>query len=197
MTNTKWNSATLLAGVAVACLAFLFATQAIADHHEHKAEAVNEAVVVIAPTKASGGNTSGVIVLKQEKGYVHVTGEVSGLKPGKHGFHIHLFGDLRAADATSLGGHYNPHGEEHGAPGTGHKHHEGDLGNIEANADGIAKVDAKADHAELSHLLGRSLVIHADADDLKSQPAGNAGPRIGVGVIGIAEVKAPAAPAKK
>ena len=62
---------------------------------DHKAEAIKEAVAVIAPTKASNSQTAGVITLKQEHGYVQVSGEVSGLTPGKHGFHIHMFGDLR------------------------------------------------------------------------------------------------------
>ena len=65
-----------------------------------------------------------------------------------------------------------------------------DLGNVEANAQGVAKVDVKAKGVDLHHILGRSIVVHADPDDLKSQPAGNAGPRIGVGVIGLAETKA-------
>ena len=81
--------------------------------------------------KASGDGVAGTIVLKQEKGYVQVTGEVTGLKPGKHGFHIHMFGDQRAADGMSAGGHYNPHGHPHGGPDS-KEHHEGDLGNIEA-----------------------------------------------------------------
>ena len=69
-----------------------------------------------------------------------MTGEVTGLKPGKHGFHIHMFGDLRAADGMSAGGHYNPHGHPHGGPES-KEHHEGDLGNIEADAQGVAKVE--------------------------------------------------------
>lgn len=161
------------------------------DDHKHEAVPVKEAVAVMVPTKASGGNVGGTLVMKQEKGYVQVTGEVTGLTPGKHGFHIHMFGDLRSADGMSAGGHYNPHGHPHGGPES-HERHEGDLGNIEADAKGVAKVNVKAGGVELNHIVGRSLVVHKDADDLKSQPAGNAGPRIGVGVIAIAEV-----PAKK
>jgi superoxide dismutase, Cu-Zn family len=161
---------------------------------DHKPEAIKEAVAVIAPTKASNSQTAGVITLKQEHGYVLVSGEVSGLTPGKHGFHIHMFGDLRAADGISAGGHYNPDGHPHGGPHSKERH-IGDLGNIEADADGVAKVNVKADKADLHMLLGRSLVVHGKADDLKSQPAGDAGPRVGIGVIGLAEVK-PATAAK-
>jgi Cu-Zn family superoxide dismutase len=159
--------------------------------HEHKPDPVNEAVAVIAPTKASKSDVAGIVVLKQGKGFVQLTGEVTGLTPGKHGFHIHLFGDLRSPDGMSVGGHYNPHGHPHGGPQSKQRH-DGDLGNLEANAQGVAKVNVKAGHVDLSHILGRSLVVHGDVDDLKSQPAGNAGPRIGIGVIGRAEVKAPA-----
>jgi Cu-Zn family superoxide dismutase len=107
-----------------------------------------------------------------------------------HGFHIHMFGDLRAADGMSAGGHYNPTGHMHGGPESS-DHHAGDLGNIKADESGTAKVDAKVQGLMLHHVLGRSLVVHAKEDDLKTQPSGNSGDRIAVGVIGIAEVKMP------
>jgi Cu-Zn family superoxide dismutase len=173
----------------LSALGLAAATQA-ADKHEEAN--INEAVAILVPTKASGGQVAGTIVLKQEKDYVQVTGEVTGLKPGKHGFHIHMFGDLRSADGMSAGGHYNPQGHPHGGPDSKERH-EGDLGNIEANDQGVAKVSVKVDHLALHHVIGRGLVVHGDADDLKSQPAGNAGPRIAVGVIALAEVKAAAA----
>jgi Cu-Zn family superoxide dismutase len=179
--------ASLAAAALLAALAGS-ATLAAADDH---GGGINEAVAVIAPTKAGDGKTAGVIVLKQEKGYVHVTGEISGLSPGKHGFHVHMFGDLRSGDGMSTGGHYNPGGHKHAGPHDKERH-VGDLGNVEAGNDGVAKVDVKADGADLHMLLGRAIVVHAKADDLKSQPAGDAGPRIGVGVIGLAEVKEPA-----
>ena len=92
----------------------------------------------------------------------------------------------------STGPHFNPEGHDHGGPDTA-KRHAGDLGNIKADKNGVAKVNTKAAGLRLHFILGRSLVVHADPDDLKSQPAGNAGARIGVGVIGIAEIKKPAA----
>ncbi len=176
---------TLLTASAV--LASLLVANVQADDH-HKADAIKEAVAVIVPTKASKSDTGGVITLTQEHGYVLVTGEVTGLKPGKHGFHIHMYGDLRAADGTSAGGHYNPDGHPHGGPAS-KEHHVGDLGNIEADANGVAKVNVKAEKTNLHHLLGRSIVVHGGVDDLKSQPAGDAGPRVGLGVIGLAETK--------
>ena len=176
----------------LSAMGLLAACQAAAqDKHEH--EAIKEAVAVLVPSK--GSTTTGVLLLKQEDGYVQVTGEVKGLTPGKHGFHIHMFGDLRSPDGMSAGGHYNPHGKPHGKPDA-HDRHEGDLGNIDAGEDGVAKVDVQAKNLELHHVIGRGVVVHKDADDF-SQPVGNAGPRIAVGVIGLAEVKAPAAGAAK
>jgi superoxide dismutase, Cu-Zn family len=153
-----------------------------------KADAIKDAVAVIMPTPASKSHVAGVIRLKQEKGYVQVTGEVTGLTPGKHGFHIHMYGDASAPDGTSAGGHYNPHGQPHGGP-MSKQRHGGDLGNINANAQGAAEVNVKANGLELHHVLGRSIVVHGGVDDLKSQPSGNAGPRVGIGVIGLAETK--------
>lgn len=181
--------ATLIAAsVLIAGLAVQVGAQA-ADHHA--VDAIKEAVAVISPTKAGDGKTAGVITLKQEKGYVQVSGEITGLTPGEHGFHIHMFGDLRSPDGMSLGGHYNPGGHKHGGPHDKDRH-IGDLGNVKADDSGVAKVNVKAEGADLHLLLGRSIVVHEKADDLKSQPAGDAGPRIGAGVIGLAEVKAPA-----
>lgn len=154
--------------------------------HEHAHEMVDlptAAVAVLAST--SGSDVKGVIMLKQEDGYVHLTGKVINLEPGEHGFHIHEFGDLTKADGTAAGGHFNPDGHEHGAPGS--ESHAGDLGNITADESGVAKIDTKAEGLKLHIVLGRSIVVHAKADDLKSQPSGDAGPRVGVGVIGIAK----------
>ncbi|WDI44459.1 superoxide dismutase family protein [Bremerella sp. P1] len=154
--------------------------------HEHSHEMVDlptAAVAVLAST--SGSDVKGVIMLKQEDGYVHLTGKVINLEPGEHGFHIHEFGDLTKADGTAAGGHFNPDGHEHGAPGS--ESHAGDLGNITADESGVAKIDTKAEGLKLHIVLGRSIVVHAKADDLKSQPSGDAGPRVGVGVIGIAK----------
>jgi superoxide dismutase, Cu-Zn family len=155
-----------------------------------EAEPPKEAVCVLAAMKDSG--VKGTLLLRQQGKDVVISGEVSGLKPGEHGFHIHEFGDLRAPDGMSTGPHFNPEGHDHGGPHSD-KRHAGDLGNIKADKNGVAKVDTKAEGLMLHFVIGRSLVVHADPDDLKSQPAGNAGARIGVGVIGIAEVKKPAA----
>lgn len=149
-------------------------------------EPPHEAVAVLMPTE--GNDVRGVIILKQVDGTVHLTGKVQGLSPGKHGFHIHQFGDLRAADGSSAGGHYDPRGHKHGSPDD-RDHHAGDLGNIEANEEGVAVVDKKSEDFELHHVIGRAIVVHDEADDLTSQPSGDAGPRVALGVIGFTKVE--------
>lgn len=126
-------------------------------------------------------------------GPVTVTGEISGLTAGKHGFHVHEFGD-NTNGCTSAGPHFNPYKKEHGAPDA-EVRHVGDLGNIEADASGIAKVNLSDSLISLSgpnSIIGRTVVVHADVDDLGlgghelSKTTGNAGGRIGCGVIGLA-----------
>jgi Cu-Zn family superoxide dismutase len=146
-----------------------------------------KAVAVLIPTE--GSKVGGVLTLVATDKGVHVTGKVTGLTPGDHGFHIHEFGDLSSADGTAAGGHYNPDGHMHGGPDSKEKH-AGDLGNIKANNDGVAMVDVKTD-AKLHFIIGRAFVVHAKADDLKTQPTGDAGGRVALGLIGIANDKPP------
>ncbi|GAB6196463.1 hypothetical protein PAGU2595_017730 [Lysobacter xanthus] len=121
-------------------------------------------------------------------GGVHVTGELGGLAPNStHGLHVHEVGNCGAADASSAGGHFNPAGAPHGRPDAG-AHHAGDLPNITAGANGVARVDAHVMGLTLggpgaTNIVGRALVVHAQADDYASQPAGNSGARIACGVV--------------
>ena len=155
-----------------------------ADEKDSHADiAPNGAACRIRATK--GNKVNGFLTLKQHDGWVHVTGRIRGLSEGEHGFHIHQFGDVRAADGTSAGGHFNPDGHDHGGPDS-EKHHAGDLGNITANAEGLAVENIKAKELMVISVIGRSFVVHGGTDDLTSQPSGAAGPRVGVGVIGIA-----------
>lgn len=109
--------------------------------------------------------------------------EVTGLaKNSKHGMHIHEKGDCSAPDAASAGGHWNPDNQPHGDL-TSAKRHPGDLGNIVANKKGIAKGEIRVPAFKMGSALGLSIIVHAKADDGKSQPSGEAGERIGCGVI--------------
>ena len=159
-----------------------------AHHGMHEPAVPNQAVCVIMPTQ--GNQASGVLVLTQYKGYVQISGSIKGLTPGAHGFHVHQFGDLRAPDGASAGAHFDPAGHKHCGPGDKERH-IGDLGNVQAYNEGVAKVSMKAEGLRLHFIVGRSLVVHAEEDDLKTQPSGNSGPRVGVGVIGIAEALKP------
>jgi Cu-Zn family superoxide dismutase len=145
---------------------------------------VTKAAAVVNALSASG--VSGQVTFAKAEGGVKVTVKLAGLKPGPHGFHIHEFGDCSAADGTSAGGHFNPTGDPHAGPKE-MKRHEGDMGNIEADKDGAAAleyVDAKLSFDGTGSVLGRGIIVHAAADDFKTQPTGNAGGRLGCGVIG-------------
>lgn len=134
---------------------------------------------------ASGSAVSGTVQFTQTGDGVRVVAEVSGLTPGKHGFHVHEKGDCSDPEAKSAGGHFNPGGSEHGAPEAA-AHHAGDLGNLEADENGKASLDTVFEGRTLSGdagFIGRGLIVHADADDLSSQPTGAAGARVACGVI--------------
>lgn len=134
----------------------------------------------------SGSEARGSVTLIPAGEKILVSARVTGLTPGEHGFHIHEVGDCSAPDATSAKGHFNPGGKVHGHHAGG-EHHAGDLPNLVADADGNASYSAELTGLQLGEgstgILGRSVVIHADPDDYKSQPAGNSGKRIACGVI--------------
>lgn len=127
----------------------------------------------------------GTVTFTQVDGGVEVVAELEGLTPGQHGFHIHEKGDCNLPDFTTAGGHFNPHHEAHGGPDSAHRH-VGDLGNIEADSTGKAhykRVDTLIKLNGDDSIIGRALIIHAAPDDYTTQPTGNAGGRIGCGLI--------------
>jgi Cu-Zn family superoxide dismutase len=134
---------------------------------------------------ASGSKAAGTINFTKADGGLHVTGDITGLTPGVHGFHLHEKGDCSAPDATSAGDHWNPGKQAHGAP-TAAAHHAGDLGNITADASGKAHVDTTVKGIGLdgeTSVIGHAVIVHGKADDLKTQPSGAAGPRVACGVV--------------
>lgn len=160
----------------------------LAQTTDEKSAAPLKAIAVIHP--AGDNKVSGTVTFTEDADGVRVHAELAGLTPGQHGFHVHEFGDCSAADLSSAGGHFNPGHQSHAGPDASERH-VGDMGNIEADASGKATLDY-LDHQmslgdEEDSVIGRSVVVHAKADDLKSQPAGNSGARIGCGVIGIAK----------
>jgi Cu-Zn family superoxide dismutase len=146
---------------------------------------VARAVAVLSPTE--GNAAAGTVVFTKSKGGVRVSVSLTGLPPGPHGFHIHEFGDCSARDGSSAGGHFNPAGHKHAGRQEAERH-AGDLGNVEAGPDGKVThefVDAHLRLEGLTGIAGRSVIVHAQADDLQTQPAGNAGGRLACGVVGI------------
>ncbi len=147
------------------------------------------AQATIAPTSvaaAAGMKPEGTVRFVQHGSNVMVTGKISGLKPnGVHGFHVHEAADC-SGDGLATKGHFNPDGQPHGMHGGG-AHHVGDLPALQADANGVASVNFMATKitvaAGAASVVGRGLVIHRDADDYKTQPTGNAGPRPGCAVI--------------
>jgi Cu-Zn family superoxide dismutase len=134
----------------------------------------------------SGSKLTGKAVLTETEGGVRVVLVVEGIAPGDHGAHVHEKGDCSAPDAESAGGHFNPAGLPHGMPGED-KHHLGDLGNITIGQDGKGKLDVVARGASLkagdpASFVGRAIIVHGNRDD-GGQPTGNAGGRVGCGVI--------------
>ncbi|MCA9163634.1 MAG: superoxide dismutase family protein [Planctomycetales bacterium] len=182
---TRLMACALALGVALPALAQQ-ANSADKHEHDHDVKKPTEGVAVLLPTK--GNDVRGVILLRQEGDTVHLRGKVWNLSPGKHGFHIHQFGDLRAADGKSAGGHFSPNDHPHGGPDDA-KHHAGDFGNITANEEGVAMVEKQSKDLKLHFAIGRAIVVHEKADDLKSQPSGDAGARIAIGVIGFANIE--------
>lgn len=134
----------------------------------------------------SGSSVSGSAHFHETKGGVLVTIDVSGAPAGWHAVHIHEKGDCSSADGKSAGGHFNPSDMQHGSPHAS-MHHAGDLGNMLVQADGtghhaifMPELSVRpGDHS----VVGRGIIMHADADDLVSQPTGAAGGRIACGEI--------------
>jgi len=148
-------------------------------HHRYRCD--------LQPTE--GNAVAGWVTFETMSNHVHVKAEVTGLSPGKHGFHIHEKGDCSAPDGTSAGGHFNPEGMDHAGPDAPKRHH-GDLGNLEADATGVAHYERMDFTLQLdgpNSILGKGVIVHANEDDLATQPTGAAGARLACGVIQKAE----------
>lgn len=142
------------------------------------------AVATLAPT--SGSNASGTVQLTQLRdGSVRVKVDLTGVPAGVHGFHIHEKGDC-GDNGNAAGGHYNPLGTPHGAPNA-EARHAGDFGNVTANASGEVHTTFNTRSITVAAgpttAIGHAIILHANPDDLTTQPTGNAGARIACGVV--------------
>lgn len=160
----------LCSGLAAGCLAAAVQAQT--------------ATATLAPT--AGNTAAGSVTFAQKGDKVTVTAKISGLSPGGHGFHIHEKGDCSAPDGMSAGGHFNPTGKAHGNPDAP-DHHAGDMPMLQADASGNASLTAELSGVSIgtgsADIIGKSVIVHKDADDYRTQPTGNSGARLACGVI--------------
>ena len=148
---------------------------------------IKKAICVLSPTM--NNHVTGIITFTQTDNGVLVVADIQGLTEGKHGFHIHQYGDCSGEDGKTTGGHFNPLNKKHGAPGDVERH-VGDLGNVIADASGKAHLEMEDHIIQLNgpnSIIGRAIIVHAGEDDFTTQPTGNAGARVASGVIGIAK----------
>ncbi|WP_296315030.1 superoxide dismutase family protein [Winogradskyella sp. UBA3174] len=141
-------------------------------------------------SQKSDSNVEGVINFVENDGVVTMTGTIMGLEEGQHAIHIHEKADCSSADGKSSGGHWNPTAQPHGAWGDATGYHKGDIGNFTTKADGTASVSKTTDEwcigcgDDTKDILGKAVIVHIGVDDLKSQPSGAAGARVGcAGII--------------
>jgi len=161
------------------------AALAVAGCQTMSGESGARATAQLQPTK--GNKTFGEATFEQVGGKVRVVVNVQGLRPDReHGFHIHEAGDCSSGDGMSAKGHFNPHGKPHGHPSSAERH-GGDLPSLRAGKDGRAKLEVEVDQVTVTpgpaSIVGRGLIVHADPDDYKTQPTGNAGARLACAVI--------------
>jgi len=162
------------------------------QHPDHEMKMMSpalsaRAIAVLSP--AAGSKVQGVVTFQTTEAGVRVVADITGLTPGRHGFHIHEFGDCTSADFTSAGPHFMAPGQTHGSP-MDSVSHAGDMGNLEADSTGHAHAEWTDSHIALAgpnSIVGRGVIIHEKEDDLKTQPTGNSGARIACGTIGIAK----------
>ena len=150
---------------------------------------MTEAVSVI-NTQYKSKHIEGVVIFTQKEDCVQIKVDVKGLKHNHlHGFHIHESGDLREG-CKSCCSHYNPENTDHGGLDNGHA---GDLGNIKTDEHGVCKMSFKTSKFLVDNILGRSIIIHEDEDDLglggfeDSTTTGHSGARIACALIGISK----------
>jgi superoxide dismutase, Cu-Zn family len=165
--------------LALAPVAFAQQTKPAAGKGPARAEATIES--------RSGSTVKGHAEFTQVAGKVKLSIHIEGATPGTHAVHLHEKGDCSDPEGKSAGGHWNPSSQDHGKWGTAPFHH-GDIGNIEVGPDGKGSITLDTDLWSVGgdpskDVVGKAVIVHAAADDFKTQPTGNAGGRVGCGVV--------------
>jgi Cu-Zn family superoxide dismutase len=178
MTRTAW---------VLGAVSLLTATAAAAGHPQGTTVAQKDAVATV--ESRSGSKVAGTVVFTSTPGKVTMKVDLTGLTPGQHAIHLHEKGDCSDPEAKSAGPHWNPTNAQHGRWGEG-SFHLGDIGNLVANAAGEATLTFTTDawtvgDGAATDVVGRSVVVHDKVDDFHTQPTGNAGGRVGCGVIRV------------
>lgn len=192
MKNIKSYTWAVLAGLAIASCGKKEGLDATTTTDTLKATPTEETTAAtvwnVNLESRSGSNVTGTATFTEKDGQVNLHVMVKGLTPGKHGIHIHESADCSAEDGSSAGGHWNPTHTEHGEWGS-EKFHRGDIGNLVADANGEAHLEMSTDlwcltcEDPTKNVEGKSLIIHEKADDLTTQPTGDAGGRQACGGI--------------
>lgn len=192
MANSVQQSFKNISALIIVLLLFSCAQQQT-ETEKSKEEAgpkVTEAIATI--QAAEGQNVTGTVRFTRTGKGVQVEARLNNLSQGKHGFHIHQYGNCSDSQGfTTAGGHYNPEKQQHGSP-TADQRHVGDMGNVPAGPEGTAELTYTDQIIQLNgknSVIGRAVIIHAGEDDLESQPSGDAGSRVGCGVIGIVKTE--------
>lgn len=166
-----------------------FGLSACATASPDSASAAPAAPMAMAKLMAGDGAGRGEATVTQGPDGLHVVVKALGLAPGPHAVHVHMTGVCTAPDFTSAGGHWNPAGRQHGMENP-MGHHMGDMPNMMVGTDGTGEMDyiiasgtIRDGATPLLDSDGAAVVIHAKADDNKSDPAGNAGGRVACGVL--------------
>jgi len=162
----------------------------ITEVEETITEEVKEKKLSITLSPKSDSKVEGTINFTELNGVVSMVGTITGLEEGEHAIHIHEKADCSSVDGKSSGGHWNPTAQPHGAWGDKTGYHKGDIGNFKTNASGRATVTKTTDEwcigcgDDTKDILGKAVIVHIGVDDLKSQPSGAAGARVGcAGII--------------
>jgi Cu-Zn family superoxide dismutase len=155
----------------------------VKDVSIHQAKPEGRAVATL--NAIGDSKVSGTVTFTWQKSFVHIEADLQGLTPGLHAIHIDEKGDCSDPSNGSTGGHFNPEGKPHGAPNAP-DHHLGDLGNVVADEHGNARYerfDPRLTFQGDRSIVGRSVVVDAKMDDLKTQPGGASGGAVACGVI--------------